>query len=143
MGMDEAGFKRDTFHQAMQDPRFSHVSLKLPTIAAKINSFKPIPGLKIAWMVRDPRDVILSMTQLTGCFSDDKVTCWANHPEGGQAEIESCLQALGREVLKTESFKQLKSISQTPGTKRSYNDAIFLASICWHLKQSLLSLYPQ
>lgn len=150
-GIDEADYEDARMNEYLQSPAYHPcVVFKLPMASHLASAFNRIPGLKVLWCVRDPRDVVLSMLKLKLKFrasdSDDlSWASWANHPVGAALEIENCLASLV-DVVDTElleHIKKYKKINKQPVLARTDEDAVFTAALCWRLKNQLLDLYQK
>jgi len=114
------------------------------------NAFNRIPGVKVLWCARDPRDVVLSMLKIKLKFRspDSESFCWiswANHPVGAALEIENCMASLtgvaDGEIL--EGIEKFRQINNKSPLVRSADEAVFTAALCWRLKNQLLGLYQK
>ena len=145
-GVDEMQFRNNTLQQYLEHPSFHPcVSLKLPAHAHELALLKSLPRLKILWCIRDPRDVVLSMTTLTLKINEQQRVIWANHPLGALREIKNCMQVLGYDAEAPSFFgnEEYMRINHIPYLMRGRKDAVFMASICWSLKNELLDLYAK
>jgi Sulfotransferase domain len=145
-GVDEMNFRNNTLQEYLELPSYHPcVSLKLPALAHDLPLLKSLPRLKIFWCIRDPRDVVLSMTTLTLKINEPQRVIWANHPLGALREIRNCMQALGYDA-EAPSFigsEEYMRISRIPYLSRGRKEAVFMASLCWSLKNELLDLYSK
>lgn len=101
--------------------------------------------MKVLWCIRDYRDVVASMIKLTLDLNGKKVP-WAMHPAGGLREIKTCSDPLKDRLsmeLKgyLEKFNTL--MANYANVKYSDDEIIFLAALCWRLKQEQLPLYDE
>lgn len=145
-GVDEMEFRNDKLKEYLEHPDYHPcVSFKLPVYAHSVRSLKTLPCLKILWCVRDPRDVVLSMINLKLRMDDLQSVAWANHPYGAVREVEHCMQALGYGEGGRSFFgyAEYQRISQIPCLLRGRAEAVFMAALCWKLKNELLELYDR
>jgi hypothetical protein len=141
--LDEFEFDSARMNEYLQDPRYHPcVAFKLPTEAAAFRSFKTLPGVKVIWCVRDPRDVVLSMLNLTMQIVNGHPISMANCTrEGEEDEVEACLRISWNPQL-APAIEQYRRICQLPAIARTYRDGVLRAALIWEARNALLELYP-
>lgn len=144
-GVDEGEFDKVPPNEFLSSPRYHpFVSWKLPGASHEIQSIKRIPGLKVLWCIRDPRDVVLSMINLKVRW-DPTAVPWAAHPLGSWREIDNCFKALEHlldgELL--DYYKVFKGQCKTPPEKWGLEDSILAAALCWRVKHEVFKLYVE
>lgn len=150
-GIDEAEYDNARMNEYLQDSAYyPYVVFKLPMASHFVSGFNRIPGLRVLWCVRDPRDVVLSMLKLKMKFRSPDLenvswVSWANHPVGAALEIENCLASLANTVDSEllDAIKKYREINKKPPLLRSVEEAVFTAALCWRLKNQLLDLYQK
>ena len=143
-GVDEMEFRNEHLLNYLTHADYHpFVSLKLPTFSHDINGLKKIPKTKVLWCIRDYRDVISSMIKLQLNFNGT-ASSWAIHPYGGGREIKSCEKVLENR-MDDELIDLLRSyhqmITTPPDSAWSNEKVVFVAALCWRLKQEVLKLY--
>jgi len=64
-GMDEWEFEETLVDEYLTGPEYHPcVAFKLPKVSYLIPALQSIPGIKVLWCIRDPRDVVTSMVRL-------------------------------------------------------------------------------
>lgn len=119
-----------------------HVAFKLPGDAAFFRSFRALPGVKVLWCVRDPRDVVLSMINLKMEIFNSQAIAWANHNLGAMREIENCLPFVGSQ-RPLSGIAEFQRVSAIPYHLRDRRDAVSMGALCWELKNGLLDWYTR
>ncbi|RNC85656.1 MAG: hypothetical protein ED557_02475 [Balneola sp.] len=146
-GIDEADFKLELLQSYLNDSKFHpYVSFKLPNFSAAVRTFEVLPNLKVFWSIRDYRDVISSMINLTLKVSMDssKTLSWVVHPNGAPKEIKNCITSLQHNLDDDlmhliEKYKII--INNRSVLENDREQQVFIGALCWRLKQELLSLY--
>jgi hypothetical protein len=94
-GIDELDFGKVPLSEYLNSPRYHPcVSFKLPVASYEAAFIKTIPGIKVVWCIRDPRDVVVSMLELTLKISENATLPWVVHPGGAGSEIENSARTL-------------------------------------------------
>lgn len=142
-GVDELEFRAERFQAYLRDPRFSPwVCFKLPTAAHEIKGMATVPGVRVLYCQRDPRDVAASMLKLQIRHGAVLVP-WAAHPLGADREIVNgvkLLPAAVREELKPKLEDYGRCRKRNPaGWSRA--DQMLAAALCWRIKAELFPLY--
>jgi protein-tyrosine sulfotransferase len=143
-GIDETDVKKASLNEYLNDPKYHPcVSFKLPIASYETGFIKTIPGIKVIWCIRDPRDVILSMMKLTLEISKDTTLPWVAHPGGAGSEIENSARALHKSMSDEliQLCKSYKVIAGKQPASWSQEEMVFVASLCWRIKQELLAIY--
>lgn len=142
-GIDEMDFRDECLNEYLSESKYyPNVLFKLPTYAHAVNGIKALPGIKVLWCVRDPRDVVASMLNLR-LHMDDSLVSWAAHPRGADGEIKNCADVLkGCMDDDLHAFlERYQRMRQVRPEQRSHNTKVFSAALCWRLKQELLKIY--
>lgn len=145
-GIDEMDFGRVPLSEYLNNPAYSPcVAFKLPMASFEFQSIKSLPGVKVVWCIRDPRDVVLSMMNLTLQVGEDATLPWVAHPLGAGREIENSVGALQKHMHDelADLYKTYREISGKPPASWSLEDKIFVASLCWRMKQEVLLEYDE
>jgi len=141
--VDEVDFDRSKAALYLSSPEYhSHVAFKLPSHAHRAESFAALAAARIVWCIRDPRAVIASMMNLN-LQAGGRVMSWARHPVGAQREIENGLLVLqhhGR-ALPAVLLHEYGQIRDMPAELRGRGEELFLAALCWRIKEELLEVY--
>lgn len=116
------------------------VAFKLPGDVPFFRSFKALPGVKVLWCVRDPRDVVLSMINLKVEKLNGQDIVWANHDLCAMREIEHCLPHVDSQ-RPPAGIEEYHRIGRIPQLLRGRRDAVVTAALCWSLKNWLLDFY--
>lgn len=139
--VDETEFDGHKLNEYLGHPSYHPcVAFKLPGDAAFFRSFKQLPGLKVLWCVRDPRDVVLSMINLKMEVLNGQYIAWANYRIGAMREIANCLPLTGHQHPPAW-LEEYQRISQIPYYLRDRKDGVSMGALCWEVKNSLLDLY--
>lgn len=149
-GIDEADYREEALQDYLSRPAYAPVvSFKLPARAHAVAALgRELPGLKVLWCLRDPRDVLASMLKLRlgvgplGAPPEDFLP-WAVHPTGAEQEIRHALEILPAEQALKEALARLAEITALPPAERTRAQAVFLGALCWRVKQALLMGYRQ
>lgn len=142
--IDETEFSNAELHEYLEHPDFHPcVVFKLPTYSHAVQSFDRVPGLKVIWCIRDPRDVVLSMADLMKNYGSLHPLSWANHPACAAQEISNCCAVLGYtgEDRLPRFLDEYRRIARKHPAVRNRRDAIYTGAVCWKLKHELLPLY--
>jgi len=141
--IDEVDFRLSDLRRYLTSKEFAPlVCFKLPAMSHRVREFKSLPGLKVLWAVRDPRDVVTSMIRLQVTARGVKAPL-AAHPHAGPAlAIPPMLEVLGeppadlRQHLDT--FRRLPSHPD-----RTIEQLALAAALHWRLKCELLPAYDE
>ena len=165
-GLDEWEVQEALFDQFLTDPQYHPcVAFKLPKVAHLAPALRCIPGVKMLWCVRDPRDVVTSMLKLKqkkGAGTRDQVLWSLQYPVkalktlltakslpvalswasiSAVPEIQNTVTALHqRKVFPddlAEREEQFRQISQKHPLRRSHADQVLLGAFCWRVKQEM------
>ena len=142
-GVDEVDFDRSKAAIYLNGPEYhSHVAFKLPDHAHRVESFAALDKGRIIWCQRDPRAVVASMLALN-LRAQGRVMPWAQHPIGAQLEIEHGLVAMSRygRRLPSALLQDYVHLRAMPAEMRGRGEGLFLAALCWRIKQELLMAY--
>lgn len=143
-GIDEMEFHRIPFNEYLTAPQYHpYVSLKLPTMSHQVEFMKNIPGLKVLWCIRDPRDVVLSMLKLKLNLNQGNAAPWAVHPLGSWREIDNCAKTLINKMdpVLSDQYTAFLKMAQKHPMDWSFEQAVYAAALCWRLKHEVLMLY--
>ncbi|MEM9275925.1 MAG: sulfotransferase [Cyanobacteria bacterium P01_F01_bin.143] len=143
--IDEDCFRNDNLADYLNNPKYHpFVAFKLPIFSSAIDSFAQLPGLRILWCLRDPRDVVLSMLNLVmGETNDGRALSWAQIPGGAEYEIHRTLSVLSAATHKSLNpwLKDFQTYVSTEPPLRQRSAALDTAALCWRLKNTLLGMY--
>lgn len=140
--IDEMEFDPDRGAAYLSDPSLGpRVCFKQPTWASDLPAMQGIPGLKVLWVVRDPRAATASMITLQLDFKGI-ASPWAAHPLGGGREIRNCLGALEKLPPDLQPALQayVDDLAVPPG-RWSTDQCVRAGALCWRLKNELPDLY--
>ncbi len=144
--IDEVLFARQKLNDYLSSPDFPpHVVFKLPRYATEIEWIRALPEPRILWCLRDPRDVVASMLQLTIPVTTVVSCAWAVHPNGGMDQVASARSLLDdaqRAALQVE-LDRFDVVAAKPLTEITFPDAILCAALCWTLKNELLRRFDE
>jgi hypothetical protein len=145
-GIDEPVFGEIPLIEYLHNPLYHpNVSFKLPAASYQAEFIKTISGIKVLWCIRDPRDVVLSMMNLKVLIKKDAALPWVIHPEGAVREIENIAETLqkkmGDELI--NHYKIYKEISRKLPSLWTIEEKVYVASLCWRMKQDLLTIYEE
>ena len=125
------------------------IAFKLPQYAHMLFFIEALPGRRVLWCIRDPLDVVWSMVKLRWPIGDIMVP-WAAHPRGGWFEITTTYWSLNEEQrgkLNEHMTKfariseKLVTLARSPEkeklTKIDRQDCVFIAALCWRIKNEL------
>lgn len=154
--IDEDRFSLPFLHTYLGAPLakpVSFIAFKLPRYAHLVPMMDLLPNRKIVWCIRNPLDVVCSMASLN-LGDNNQVAPWPAHPNGGWGEILNCYYALDDEQRRTfesdmVTFKELtQKFSALPKSPDNVidierNDSIFLAALCWKIKNFYPLLYKK
>jgi hypothetical protein len=142
-GIDEMDYYNFPLKEYLEHPRFHPcVSFKLPQSTYEAAIIKSaMPGVKVLWCIRDPRDVVLSMMRLMLKSGDEAPLPWLSHPVGAKNDIENGVRvlqkAMGGEL--GGHYAAYRGIAAKPPVQWSQEDLVFVGALCWRLKQELLA----
>jgi hypothetical protein len=167
-GMDEWEFKTALFDIYLTQPEYHPCfAVKLPKIAHFAPALAAIPGAKVLWCVRDPRDVVTSMLKLGQTAKSGLKTkalwslrhpgkvalsilkrqtwpisiSWAASSQGASQEIAQNAATLkSRKVFPEElslHWDRYKQIKRKHPLHRNRDDQVFLSALCWRVKQEV------
>lgn len=122
-----------------------HVALKLPQYAPLISFITSLPERRVLWCIRDPLDTVLSMLKLETKFVEGVSLPWAAHPAGAPSEITNCYWSLTEESKRrmAEHMGYFGNLLKGDPARRSRSDMIFLAALCWRIKNELPRCYEE
>ena len=143
-GVDEVDYRNENLELYLRHSNYHpQVVFKLPSFSSSVESFKLIPGLKVLWCIRDCRDVVSSMLKLSLRWNH-KYLPRAVHPNGALREIKNC-EAVLQDTAQSEVIIFLRRYHQildtSPCLKDNRDETVFIAALCWRLKQELLRIY--
>jgi hypothetical protein len=143
-GVDEMRFDPQNVQHYLSDPAFApRVSFKLPQYAGSAGLVRRLPGVKLLWCVRDPRDVVASMLALVLRLPDGQVVPWPAHAGGGVHEVIVARQLLG-DAVPPDLDPWLAHYDEVSGTEPlawSRTLLVTTAALCWRLKNELRDVY--
>ena len=142
-GVDEMDFYKASLSEYLSSPRFHPcVSFKLPQSTYEAATIKSaMPGVKVLWCIRDPRDVVLSMMRLMLESAEGPPLPWLAHPVGARNDIENGVRVL-RQTMGGElaaHVETYRGIAGKPAAAWSREDSVLVGALCWRLKQELLA----
>jgi len=143
--VDEAVFEPSLLQHYLHDPAFHPlVAFKLPTITHNLAFIRALPNLRLLWLLRDPRDVVLSMLSLPHHRQDGQLVYWVDSELGARREIENCARMLGylRGRYRSANLDIWERITRIPPGQRTREHQVFAAALCWKLKHEVLARYP-
>jgi hypothetical protein len=144
IGVDEMEFNHDSPSDYIKTlNNHPNVSFKLPTYAHSLPFIKQLSGLRVLWCVRDPRDVVTSMTRLMLRIDQLLYVPWPSHPLGGQREINNCFPVLNNKAKRKLSLhmEKYEQIYRVHPAQRSHADVVYTAGLCWKVKNELITIY--
>jgi hypothetical protein len=118
------------------------VCFKLPARAHQVGTLRLLPGVRILWAVRDPRDVVASMITLVPTLNG--VTApFAAHPHlGPTIQVPAMIQALGGAPPDLiPPLREFAAQAAVPPEARTPEQLAVAAALHWRLKQELLRMY--
>lgn len=165
-GMDEWEVKPDLFYEYLTLPRYaSYLAMKLPKAAHLAPALPVIPGIKVLWCLRDPRDVVTSMLKLKypTKVGVKKTLLWSlSHRtetlralaafkpvmvsaswviDAADKEIHHAIKTLQHRALLTEELRayvaRYKEIRKKHPFRQTHAEQVFLGALCWRLKQEI------
>ena len=167
-GMDEWEFKAVLFDRYLTQPEYHPCfAVKLPKIAHLVPALAGIPGTKVLWCIRDPRDVVTSMLKLQqqdnqggranvlwSLQHPGKAAAallsfrplpvfisWAAAPQGAIQEISNNAETLKSRKMFSEDlaahWERYKQIKRKHPLRRNHEDQVFLGALCWRVKQEV------
>ena len=145
VGIDETEFKIEQINDYVAGEKYHPaVSFKLPAASHVLWFPKKIPGIKVLWCMRDPRDVVLSMLNLKLDLGNSELP-WAANPRGARKEIEgiakSLQQSTGMDAALAGLYKNYQDIVAKDPFLWTREEMVYVAALCWRLKQELLPAY--
>ena len=142
-GVDESQFVPGRIAEFLASPGYGpYVCFKLPGQAHSLDWFRKLPGVRIIWAARDPRDVVASMIRLRIVAGDVKERMAAHPRAGARVQVPATLQVLGKLPPDLENdMRAFTGQVQTPPARRTPEQLAVAASLHWRLKQELLRLY--
>ena len=141
--IDEDKFIETKLTDYLEDNKTpNNVSFKLPDYVHAFDRIRSWPNLKVLFCIRDPRDVVSSMTTLTLPMGPFEAP-WVAHPLGGALQIYYCARLLAQLTKKdiSEHLINYPIIAVKPARERSHDDNIYSAALCWRLINQLHPLY--
>lgn len=145
-GVDEIGFGKVPLSDYLNRPEFHpYVSFKLPVVSFRAEFIRTIPGIKVLWCIRDPRDVVLSMMNLQLRISADALLPWVVHSAGAGREIENSAGTL-KKIMSAElasCYATFRNIAAKSPESWQTGDKVYVGALCWRMKQELLEVYRQ
>lgn len=143
--IDEDRFRPDALSVYLNDPDFGpRVCFKLPAQAHAIEAFRTLPGIRILWPVRDPRDVVASMLRLEIVAGGIQAPMAAHPIAGARGQVPACLQVLGAVPAdiadEVAAFMAQAGIGPDELTLQQRTRA---GALHWRIKQDLLALYAR
>jgi hypothetical protein len=138
--VDEADFDDRSRDSYLHGPEFGPVvSFKLPRVAWNVDFIRRLPGARTIWCIRDPRAVVSSMLRLQLDLDDGEPIAWAAHPHGAEYELHFVLRSMSRaaRLSHLRLARQFQRIRRTPPRERDREQQVFLAALCWRLKNQL------
>lgn len=140
--VDEDDFDNGKLVDYMESADYAPVVVfKLPAEASNFRAFKTLPGLKVLWCVRDPRDVVLSYHNLHSVRPGEFEAVPASvHDWGGMAQIADYLGRIDPPCIHP-GVAEYRRISAIPRRLRTRWDAILMGALYWELKNRLPALY--
>lgn len=140
--VDEDKFDNSKLGDYLEHPAYGpNVVFKLPAEAISFRAFKVLPGLKVFWSLRDPRDTVLSLYKLRWVHeSDAQPVSMCIHDMGGMHEIGRFLAEIDPQCTHPgiAEYARIRAIPQEDRTRR---DAIMMSALYWELKNMLPDLY--
>lgn len=129
----------------------SFIAFKLPRYAHLVPMMDLLPNRKILWCIRNPLDVVCSMVNLR-LGDNNQVAPWPAHSNGGWGEILNSYYALDDEqrrafesdmVTFNKLTQKFSTLPKSPDNEIDIerNDSVFLAALCWKIKNFLPLLY--
>jgi len=142
--VDETYYSEVSLQRYLTGPKLApRVVFKLPKIAPDIAWLRALPARHVLWSIRDPRDVVASMLQLTIPLGRTMAACWAIHPLGAPHDIAAVRGALDDRQRATlaDALARYDGIYARPITDISFTEAVFTAALCWRVKNEMLQRY--
>ncbi len=145
VGVDEDRFRPEALSVYLEDPAYGPwVCFKMPAQAHFVEAIAGLPGVRVLWPVRDPRDVVVSMMRLEVVAGGVKAPMAAHPTAGARGQVPACLQALGR--VPDDIVDEVTAFMAQAGTgpnELSLRQKTRAAALHWRIKQDLLSLYER
>jgi hypothetical protein len=147
VGIDETQFEIKQINEYVTGEKYHpSVSFKLPAASHVLWFPKKVPGIKVLWCMRDPRDVVLSMLNLKLDLGDTELP-WAANPRGARQEIENIAKTLqqstGMDAALADLYITYKDIAAKDPFLWSREELVYVAALCWRLKQEILPVYNE
>ena len=141
---DENDFNPARLGDYLGNSRYApFVCFKVPMQAATLLQNKVVANSHIVWCVRDPRDVITSMMQLSLEEADGSVVSWAAHSCGARLDIARC-----RRILPDTCYEDIqRQLAQydyqlrKPGSQWTPIENLRAGALCWRLKNEIPAQY--
>jgi len=150
--IDEDVFFLPSIYAYLCNPRMPpFVAFKLPEYAHLLPFIKTLPDRRVIWCIRDPLDAVWSMVKLRLNLAGISAS-WAVHTGGGWGEIINSIWVLSEkqksalaEPMKefhrlTDKFVKL-SQSTKDLTVIEREECVFMAALCWRIKNEMPALY--
>jgi hypothetical protein len=143
VGIDEKAFDPARILAYLEEPEYGPwVCFKVPMLADAVAAWRTIPGVKVLWAQRDPRDVVSSMLRLS-LDAEGMQTSWAGHPAGASREAAKCARVLEGRMPADLTPYWTAYQAALPAQREGWDaDAqVLAAALCWRLKQEMRPLY--
>jgi hypothetical protein len=168
--MDEGDFFLELLNEYLTHPDYHpYIAFKLPKISHLVPALQFVPGIKILWCIRDPRDVVTSMLRLKrrvkgrlkGRMLWSKKhpkeaimallkfqplplsVSWISYSHGALHEIHLSAKTLKRRKVLTQELtsylNRYREIKKKHPLRFTHEEEIFLGALCWRLKQEVLN----
>jgi hypothetical protein len=173
-GMDEWEFEETLLDKYLIHPEYHPcVAFKLPKVSHLVPALLGIPGIKVLWCLRDPRDVVTSMLRLQRDLKTGKrekllwslrnpqkafkslitfkplplKSSWAGYSLGAREEIARCATTLKHHGLVTEELnlylRRYKNLRRKYAFQLAHKEEVLLGALCWRVKQEVLNICSQ
>ncbi len=145
VALDEDRFRPDAMPVYLSDPAYGpNVCFKMPGLAHEVRAIAGLPGVRVLWPVRDPRDVVVSMMRLEIVAGGVEAPMAAHPTAGARGQVPACLRALGRVPDGiADEVTAFMAQAGIPPDVLSLEQMVRAASLHWRLKQELLPLYAR
>lgn len=140
--VDEDKFDNGKLVDYMEHSDYSPcVVFKLPAEATAFRQFATLPGLKVLWCVRDPRDQVLSFRKLQYTLeAGQPAVPGPVHDYGAMHEIGRYLSIIDPQCSHP-GVAEFRRIAAVPAPQRTRRDATLMGALYWELKNMLPALY--
>jgi hypothetical protein len=140
--VDEDKFDNSKLADYMEHPDYAPcVVFKLPAEATAFRQFGVLPGLKVLWCVRDPRDQILSFRKLAYALVEGQPgVAGTIYDHGAMLEIARYLSFIDPQCGHP-GVAEFRRIAAIPALERSRRDSFLMGALYWELKNMLPALY--